>query len=79
MNRVHEYGEPQNSNDSGLKHKPVYIHKISECQRILEVERRDAIIKRVHDPTKDNGCAKYQYDALNIVSCRAVRKAGPTH
>ena len=51
------------------------IHKISTFQRILENVNRDAIIKRVHAPTQDNGCAKYQCDPLNIVTCRVVMKA----
>ena len=51
------------------------IHKSAKLQRILENGNRDVIIKSVHAPTQDNGCAIYQYDPLNIVDCRVVMKA----
>ena len=34
--------------------------------------------KLVHAPTRENGCAKYQYDPLNIVGCRVEMKAAIT-
>ena len=55
----------------------MYIDKIAKLQSILENGNRDATIKRVHAPTQENVCAKYQYDPLNIVGCKVVMNAVP--
>ena len=41
----------------------------------------DAIIKRDHTPTRDNGATKYEDDPLNTVGCNvsAITRVGHIH